>query len=167
MFKKLKEKIKSITPKQAIIGTLAGTAGLMLSAPLAVAAGAGFLAKTIKDAKDENKKEIEEKKKQLEEQQLNEQSINNFATKIDDDVIPESFICPITQNIMIDPVISPYGISYEKYAIENWLSKNNVDPFSQKPLHKEQLVRNFALKNAIREFVINFKKDYEKKKIIV
>lgn len=164
MFKKLKEKIKNITPKQAIIGTLAGTAGLIISAPLAVAAGAGFLAKTIKDAKDENKKEIEEKKKQLEEQQLNEQSINNFATKIDDNVIPESFICPITQNIMIDPVISPYGISYEKYAIENWLSKNNVDPFSQKPLHKEQLVRNFALKNAIREFIINFKKEHEKKK---
>ena len=78
-------------------------------------------------------------------------------------MIPESFICPITQKIMIDPVISPYGISYEKYAIENWLSKNNVDPFSQKPLHKEQLVRNFALKNAIREFIVNFKKEHEKK----
>ena len=65
---------------------------------------------------------------------------------------------------MIDPVISPYGISYEKYAIKNWLSKNNVVPFSQKPLHKEQLVRNFALKNAIREFIINFKKEHEKKK---
>ena len=124
-----------------------------------------FLAKTIKDAKDENKKEIEEKKKQLEEQQLNEQSIKNFVTKIDDDVIPESFICPITQNIMIDSVISPYGISYEKYAIENWLSKNNVDPFSQKPLHKEQLVRNFALKNAIREFIVYFKKEHEKKQM--
>ena len=78
-------------------------------------------------------------------------------------MIPESFICPITQKIMIDPVISPYGISYEKYAIENWLIKNNVDPFSQKPLKKEQLVRNFALKNAIREFIVNFKKEHEKK----
>ena len=164
MFKKLKEKIKNITPKQAIIGTIAGTAGIIISAPLAVAVGAGYLAKTIKDAKDENKKEIEEKKKEIEEQKLNEEEINNFVNKIDDNVIPESFICPITQNIMIDPVISPYGISYEKYAIENWLCKNNVDPFSQKPLKKEQLVRNFALKNAIREFVINFKKDYEKKK---
>ena len=164
MFKKLKEKIKNITPKQAIIGTIAGTAGIIISAPLAVAVGAGYLAKTIKDAKDENKKEIEEKKKEIEEQKLNEEEINNFVNKIDDNVIPESFICPITQNIMIDPVISPYGISYEKYAIENWLCKNNVDPFSQKPLKKEQLVRNFALKNAIREFIINFKKDYEKKK---
>ena len=164
MLKKIKEKVKSITPKQAIIGTLAGTAGIIISAPLAVAVGAGYLAKTIKDAKDENKKEIEEKKKEIEEQKLNEEEINNFVNKIDDNVIPESFICPITQNIMIDPVISPYGISYEKYAIENWLSKNNVDPFSQKPLKKEQLVRNFALKNAIREFIINFKKDYEKKK---
>ena len=51
MFKKLKEKIKSITPKQAIIGTLAGTAGLMLSAPLAVAAGAGFFSKDNKRCK--------------------------------------------------------------------------------------------------------------------
>ncbi len=39
--------------------------------------------------------------------------------------------------------------------IENWLSENNVDPFSH---------RNFALKNAIREFIVNFKKEHEKKK---
>ena len=163
MFKKLKEKIKNITPKQAILGTIAGTAGVIISAPLTVAVGAGYLVKTIKDVKDENKKEIEEKKKEIEEKNLNEEKLNKFMLKIDDNIIPESFICPITQSIMIDPVISPYGISYEKYAIENWLSKNNVDPFSQKPLHKEQLVRNFALKNAIREFIVNFKKEHEKK----
>ena len=163
MFKKLKEKIKNITPKQAILGTIAGTAGVIISAPLTVAVGAGYLVKTIKDVKDENKKEIEEKKKEIEEKNLNEEKLNKFMLKIDDNIIPESFICPITQSIMIDPVISPYGISYEKYAIENWLIKNNVDPFSQKPLKKEQLVRNYALKNAIREFVVNYKKECEKK----
>ena len=163
MFKKLKEKIKNITPKQAILGTIAGTAGIIISAPLTVAVGAGYLVKTIKDVKDENKKEIEEKKKEIEEKNLNEEKLNKFMLKIDDNIIPESFICPITQSIMIDPVISPYGISYEKYAIENWLIKNNVDPFSQKPLKKEQLVRNYALKNAIREFVVNYKKECEKK----
>ena len=31
---------------------------------------------------------------------------------------PASFICPITQDVMSDPVIGPDGITYERAAIE-------------------------------------------------
>lgn len=35
-------------------------------------------------------------------------------------------ICPITQVAMIDPVVTPYGDSFEKSAIENWLKENKT-----------------------------------------
>jgi hypothetical protein len=158
MFKKLKEKIKNITPKQAIVGALAGTAGIIISAPLAVAVGAGYLVKTIKDVKEENRIEQEnlEKEKLMRSQITQEKIDEKLQVKLptlDDNSIPESFICPITQNIMSDPVVTPYGISYEKSAIEDWLNKNNNDPIAQKPLKKEDLVRNYALKGIIEDFI--------------
>ena len=158
MFKKLKEKIKNITPKQAIVGALAGTAGIIISAPLAVAVGAGYLVKTIKDVKEENRIEQEnlEKEKLMRSQITQEKIDEKLQVKLptlDENSIPESFICPITQNIMSDPVVTPYGISYEKSAIEDWLNKNNNDPIAQKPLKKEDLVRNYALKGIIEDFI--------------
>jgi U-box domain len=40
--------------------------------------------------------------------------------------IPKSFICPITQEIMLDPVIvTSSGKTYERNAIEQWLKNNN------------------------------------------
>ena len=106
MFKKLKEKIKNITPKQAIVGALAGTAGIIISAPLAVAVGAGYLVKTIKDVKEENRIEQEnlEKEKLMRSQITQEKIDEKLQVKLptlDENSIPESFICPITQNIMM------------------------------------------------------------------
>ena len=37
------------------------------------------------------------------------------------------YICPITQKIMEEPVITPYGTTYEKSAIIDWIKKNKTD----------------------------------------
>jgi outer membrane murein-binding lipoprotein Lpp len=39
--------------------------------------------------------------------------------------VPSSFKCPITNDVMREPVIDPEGNSYEKYAIEDWLARGN------------------------------------------
>ena len=40
------------------------------------------------------------------------------------DIPPDDFLCPITRMIMDDPVYSLHtGLSYEKAAIEKWLSR--------------------------------------------
>lgn len=39
-----------------------------------------------------------------------------------------SFLCPITRELMIDPVIDPDGNSYERSAIENWLKQHSTSP---------------------------------------
>ena len=66
--------------------------------------------------------------------------------------IKNSFICPISQIMMSNPVITPYGTTYEKSEILKWLKKNNNDFITKKPLNKEMLVPNFILKATMREY---------------
>ena len=66
--------------------------------------------------------------------------------------IKSSFICPISHIMMINPVITPYGTTYEKSEILKWIEKNNNDFMAKKPLNKEMLVTNFILKAKMREY---------------
>jgi hypothetical protein len=70
----------------------------------------------------------------------------------------ESFLCPICQEIMQDPVITPHGISYERKSILKWLEKNTKCPITKNPLRKEDLIVNYALKQAIDDYFKNQKK---------
>lgn len=63
-----------------------------------------------------------------------------------------TFICPITQELMIDPVIDPDGNSYERQAIEGWLQQNGTSPITRAPLSRADLRPNRALKQAIDEY---------------
>ena len=66
--------------------------------------------------------------------------------------IPVSFICPLTQDVMEDPVIDPEGNSYERQSIEQWLTMGNTtSPVTRTHLTIDQLVPNRALKDAIEE----------------
>ena len=67
--------------------------------------------------------------------------------------IPDEFYCPITFEIMKDPVIGPDGHTYEKLAIQTWLQTNNTSPITRKPLHTNSLIPNIALKNVIETFL--------------
>jgi hypothetical protein len=63
----------------------------------------------------------------------------------------DSFLCPITREVMEDPVIASDGHTYEREAIEMWF-RNNRNPRSPKTnqiLSSTQLFPNYALKNAI------------------
>jgi tetratricopeptide (TPR) repeat protein len=61
----------------------------------------------------------------------------------------DCFLCPISLEIMSDPVITPYGHTYERQSIEKWLEENDSDPFTRQPLSKAQLIPNIALRQAI------------------
>lgn len=63
-----------------------------------------------------------------------------------------TFFCPITQELMEDPVIDPDGNSYERSAIENWLRTNTTSPITRQPLQIADLRPNRALKTAIDEY---------------
>ena len=70
---------------------------------------------------------------------------------------PEEFLCPITYDVMKDPVISNEGISFERSAIERWLRSANRCPISRKPLQRSDLRPNVALRNLIGAWNTNQK----------
>ncbi|KAM6985022.1 WD repeat, SAM and U-box domain-containing protein 1 [Aplochiton taeniatus] len=63
---------------------------------------------------------------------------------------PDEFLCPITQELMRDPVIAADGYSYEREAIESWISaKNRSSPMTNLPLQTTMVTPNRSLKMAI------------------
>ena len=65
--------------------------------------------------------------------------------------IPESFLCPISHQLMVDPVITNMGISYEKSQILKWLESHNTCPSTNQPLTIDMLSPNRALQDSIEQ----------------
>lgn len=66
--------------------------------------------------------------------------------------IPNSFTCPISSAIMIDPYIDKEGNSYEKKSIFRWLQTNATSPLTRTPLTIKDLIPNRALKDLIDQW---------------
>ena len=65
---------------------------------------------------------------------------------------PPHLLCPLTQQLMRDPVITPYGNIYDRSAIERELEKTGMDPKAQKPLSKDKLFPAEAIRMAIDDY---------------
>lgn len=66
---------------------------------------------------------------------------------------PDSYRCKLTYDIMKDPVMDSDGNSYERSAIETWLSSHPTSPITRRPLRSADLIPNRDLKAAIEEFL--------------
>jgi hypothetical protein len=66
--------------------------------------------------------------------------------------IPTGFKCPITQSIMLDPVVAEDGHSYERQAIESWLQSNRTSPVTGVPM-PSKLLSNAGTKKMIEEWI--------------
>jgi hypothetical protein len=64
--------------------------------------------------------------------------------------LPEGFYCPITAELMTDPVISPNGHTFERKAIEHWVRANGNNPISRDALSLKSLRRNNNLYELIQ-----------------
>lgn len=71
------------------------------------------------------------------------------------DNYPQRFYCPITVDIMTDPVITPSGNTYERSAITNWLQQHQTEPLTRKIIFPHQLIPNRALKEEIEQALAN------------
>jgi len=62
---------------------------------------------------------------------------------------PEFLVCPITGDLMRDPVATVDGQTYDRPAIARWLNDHNTSPLTGLPLPSKQLTTNFALRDAL------------------
>ena len=66
--------------------------------------------------------------------------------------MPQSFICPITCDMMEQPVVAADGHSYDRPAIEQWLVAHGTSPLTNAPLPHTEVVPNQALRHAMDEW---------------
>jgi WD40 repeat protein len=68
-------------------------------------------------------------------------------------IIPNEFLCPITHELMNDPVCTSDGYTYERKAIEEWLTKKQTSPITNLSIKGTQLYSNKILKMLINKYV--------------
>jgi hypothetical protein len=67
---------------------------------------------------------------------------------------PDHFICPITLQMMTDPVISNFGDTYEKDAIHKLIALSGKDIY-HRPLEISDLTENRSLRDAIQYYKLH------------
>lgn len=66
--------------------------------------------------------------------------------------IRDEFICPITYELMREPVVASDGHTYEKAAIEKWLKSNHISPRSGEAMDS-LTIPNINLKKLIQDII--------------
>lgn len=125
----------------------------------------GAIAEWMKK-KDENflnRLKVEEKQKELSKQKVIEDAkqfrfaipwvlpTNNFTRNSIS--IPANYHCPLTHEVMWDPVLATDGYTYEREAVENWLKRSTISPMTGKNLPQAAVFPNFNARSSIREFL--------------
>lgn len=68
--------------------------------------------------------------------------------------MPDYLCGKISFEILVDPVITPSGITYERKDIEEHLTRvGHFDPVTRVKLTQDQLVQNFSMKEVVDAFL--------------
>ena len=67
--------------------------------------------------------------------------------------VPDDYVCPITAEIMTDPVSTSDGFTYERTAISEWLRTKDTSPVTGATLESKTVIPNLSLRSMIRAFV--------------
>lgn len=75
-------------------------------------------------------------------------------------IIPE-YKCPISHQIMFDPVFSADGHTYEREEIEKWFEKNSTSPMTGQVLQHTMLCPNFQARSMIGNFLVHHPESWQ------
>ncbi|KAL9658441.1 hypothetical protein ABK040_005985 [Willaertia magna] len=81
-----------------------------------------------------------------------EKLIDSWRTKLDE------YKCPISHQLMINPVIIETGQTFDKFSIEHWLKNYQTCPTTGIKLKTKNLIPNYTLKSTINKKVKKFVK---------
>uniref|UniRef100_A0A182PHG7 U-box domain-containing protein n=1 Tax=Anopheles epiroticus TaxID=199890 RepID=A0A182PHG7_9DIPT len=77
-----------------------------------------------------------------------------FSLAMKTSEIPLEFTCPITHELMKDPVYAEDGFTYERSAIREWFSREKtISPMTNLELSTDELVENGKLKQQIEDYM--------------
>lgn len=65
-------------------------------------------------------------------------------------------MCPLSLDIMKDPVLCKDGMTYDRKGIETWFKSGKLtSPITGAELSSQKLASNYALKSLINSFISN------------
>ena len=65
---------------------------------------------------------------------------------------PDDYVCPITAEIMTDPVCTVDGFTYERTAISEWFRTNDTSPTTGAKLESKVLYPNYLVRSLLCAF---------------
>jgi hypothetical protein len=65
---------------------------------------------------------------------------------------PEYFYCPLSIEVMKEPVMTRWGHNFERSAIVEWIQRNEVCPLTRNPMTLKDLVINRSLQDQIQDW---------------
>ncbi|KAJ8485559.1 hypothetical protein OPV22_018044 [Ensete ventricosum] len=84
---------------------------------------------------------------------LSDVTLPKYLEKCPSLMIPNDFLCPISLEIMMDPVIVATGQTYERRSIQKWLEAGHrTCPKTRQTLAHLSLAPNYALRNLILQW---------------
>jgi hypothetical protein len=85
---------------------------------------------------------------------LNYDIVNRFVLENQKELeLPVEFLCPITKQLMVDPVVAADGYTYERWKIEPLLDKTQISPYTGAVLLNKNLTANHIVKQMITSFL--------------
>lgn len=69
------------------------------------------------------------------------------------DQVSELLCCPITHEVLVDPVVAADGITYERSAITHWLTAHDTSPMTNMRLANYELLPNSLVRTLIEELM--------------
>ena len=93
--------------------------------------------------------------KEHDEQQLKAQreEIEKLRKVIEERGKPADIVCPITHDIMLNPVVAADGHTYERAQIEAWLRTHDRSPLTNAVLAHKHLTTNEIARRMVKKFI--------------
>ena len=79
-------------------------------------------------------------------------SVQQKSRRLQGMKIRDEFLCPITYELLREPVVALDGHTYEKSAIEKWLKSNHTSPRSGE-IMEDSIIPNTNLKKLIQDMI--------------
>lgn len=67
--------------------------------------------------------------------------------------MPSHLLDPITQGLMLDPVVAADGVTYDRSAISQWLLTSNTSPATGEPLQHGSLTPNTSVRSYVTAYL--------------
>jgi hypothetical protein len=67
--------------------------------------------------------------------------------------VPSAFVCPLSLALMLQPVVGPSGVSYDRPAIESYVRAHGHEPGGRAPMAPDELYPNVNLRDQVHAWL--------------